>query len=59
MQTRFHKKGFLRLASFESEGFWTSEVAYRRKKKEKRIVHRQASEVACADSFQVPIFLTF
>ena len=58
MQTRFHKKGFLRLASFESEWFWTSEVAYRRKK-DKRIVHRQASEVACSDSFQVPIFLTF
>ena len=44
---------------FESEGFWTSEVAYRRKKKEKRIEHGQASEGACADSFQVPIFLTF
>ena len=37
MQTRFHKKGFLRLASFETEGFWTSEVAYRRKKKKREL----------------------
>ena len=37
MQTRFHKKGFLRLASFESEWFSTSEVAYRRKKKTREL----------------------
>ena len=42
MQTRFHKKGFLRLASFESEGFWTSEVAYRRKKKRELYIDRLA-----------------